>query len=105
MAGELRACLEAKGILETAAHQVATQEDLLALVKAGLGVAIIPVGTMEMNGLCRIPLKQLNLVRSVSVYTVAGRQRAIACGTLFNMLRAGDWGFNMGATRQTRACR
>jgi DNA-binding transcriptional LysR family regulator len=105
MAGELRASLEANGILETAAHQVATQEDLVALVKADFGVAIIPIGAMETNGLCRIPLKQLNLVRSVSVYNVAGRQRGIACGTLFNMLRAGDWGFNMGATRQTRACR
>ena len=105
MVGELRACLEAKGILETAAHQVATQEDLLALVKADLGVAIIPVGTMETNGLCRIPLKQLNLVRSVSVYTVAGRQRGIACATLLNMLRAADWGFNTGTNHQTKACR
>jgi hypothetical protein len=41
----------------------------------------------------------------VSVYTVAGRQRAIACGTLFNMLRAADWGFNMGVKQQTKACR
>jgi DNA-binding transcriptional LysR family regulator len=88
MVGELRACLEANGILAIAAHQVATQEDLLALVKADLGVAIIPVEAMETNGLYRIPLKQLNLVRSVSAYTVAGRQRAIACGALFNMLRA-----------------
>jgi DNA-binding transcriptional LysR family regulator len=105
MAGELRACLEANGMLDTAAHQVATQEDLLALVKADFGVAIISVGAIETDGLCRIPLKQLNLARSVSVYTVAGRQRGIACGTLFNMLRAGDWGFNTGATQPTRACR
>ena len=105
MIGELRACLEANGILETAAHQVATQEDLLALVKADLGVAIIPVGAMETNGLNRIPLKQLNLVRRVSVYTVAGRRRAIACSALFNMLRAADWGFSTGAKQQARACR
>jgi DNA-binding transcriptional LysR family regulator len=105
MAAELRACLEANGILQTAAHQVTTQEDLLALLKADLGVAIIPVGAMETNGLCRIPLKELNLMRRVSVYTVAGRQRAIACATLFNMLRAADWGFNTGAKQQRRACR
>jgi DNA-binding transcriptional LysR family regulator len=105
MVGELSACLEANGILETAAHQVATQEDLLALVKADLGVAIIPIGAMETDGLCRITLKQLNLVRSVSVYTVAGRQRAIACGTLLNMLQAADWGFNTGAKQQAGACR
>ena len=105
MVGELRACLEANGILETAAHQVATQEDLLALVKADLGVAIIPVGAVEANGICCIPLKQLNLMRKVSLYTVAGRHRAIACATLFNMLRAADWSFDTGTKQQRRAYR
>ena len=69
-----------------------------------MGVAIIPVGATETNGLCRIPLKQLNLMRSVSVYTVAGRQRAITCGTLFNMLRAADWGFHAVTKQQRRVC-
>jgi hypothetical protein len=55
---------------------------------------------METDGICRIPLKQLNLVRKVSVYTVAGRQRAVACATLFNMLRAADWGFDMPTKQQ-----
>jgi DNA-binding transcriptional LysR family regulator len=90
---ELRACLEAKGIAETASHQVATQEDVLALLKADMGVAIVPIGEVEANWICCIPLEQLNLMRKVSAYTVAGRQRAIASATLLNMLRAADWGF------------
>ena len=100
MAEELKACLEANGILYTATHQVATQEDVLALLKADLGVAIIPVGMSEAKEICRIPLKQLNLVRKVSVYTVAGRHRAIACATLFNTLRAADWGFDTRTKQQ-----
>jgi DNA-binding transcriptional LysR family regulator len=104
MVEELRARLEANGILDTA-HQVATREDVLTLLKAGLGVAIIPVGAVEANGICRIPLKQLNLVRKVSVYTVAGRHRGIACATLFNMLRAADWGFDARREQQRRAYR
>jgi DNA-binding transcriptional LysR family regulator len=96
MIEELAACREANGILDTVTHQVATQEDLLELLKADLGVAIIPVGAVETNGICQMALKQLNLVRKVSVYTVAGRHRAIACATLFNLLRAADWGFNTG---------
>ena len=96
MVEELKACLEANGILDTATHQVATQEDVLELLKADLGVAIIPVGAVETNGICRMTLKHLNLVRKVSVYAVAGRHRAIACATLFNLLRAADWGFNTG---------
>ena len=93
---ELRACLEANGILDTGMYHVATQEDLLALLKGDLGVAIIPVGAVQTDGLCRIALKHLNLVRRVSVYTVAGRHRAIACATLFNMLRAADWSCHTG---------
>jgi DNA-binding transcriptional LysR family regulator len=105
MVGELKACLEANDILDTATHQVATLEDVLALLKADLGVAIIPVGAVEANGVCCTPLKQLNLMRKVSVYTVAGRHRAIACATLFNMLRGADWSFDTGTKQQRRAYR
>jgi DNA-binding transcriptional LysR family regulator len=99
----LRACLEANGIPYTATHQVATREDLFALLKADLGVAIIPIAPTEADGLCQISLERLDLVRRVSMYTVAGRQRAIACATLFNMLRAADWRFVQEAKQQRRA--
>jgi DNA-binding transcriptional LysR family regulator len=103
MVEELKAFLEVNGIHGMVTHQVATQEDVLALLKADLGVAIIPVEAVEADWICRIPLKQLNLTRKVSVYTVAGRHRAIACATLFNMLRAADWDFNSGTKQQRRA--
>jgi DNA-binding transcriptional LysR family regulator len=99
MVEEVRGCLKANGILDAATHQVATQEDLLTLLKANMGVAIIPAGAVETSGLCRIPLNELNLVRSVSAFTVAGRRRAIACATLLNMLRAADWGSIPGRSR------
>jgi DNA-binding transcriptional LysR family regulator len=99
MAKELQARLEANGIAETVKHQVATQEDLLAFVKVELGVAIVPIGAIETDGICCIPLEKLNLVRRVSVYTVAGRQRAIASATLLNMLRAADWAFDSQTKR------
>jgi DNA-binding transcriptional LysR family regulator len=93
LAEELRARLAANGILDTAAHEAATQEDLLTLLKANIGVAVIPAGAVEMSGLRRVPLRRLNLARMVSVYAVAGRRRAVACATLLNMLRAADWSF------------
>jgi len=99
MVKELRAYLEANGIVETARYQMTTQEDVLALLKADLGVAIIPIGAIDANWMYCIPLKQLNLVRKVSAYTVAGRQRALASATLLNMMRAADWGFG-SATKQ-----
>jgi DNA-binding transcriptional LysR family regulator len=94
MVDELRASLQSNGVRRQAVHEVSTQEDLLTLLRAGLGVGIIPVGALETSGLAVMPLKQLNLARSVSVYVVAGRQRASACGTLLNMLRAADWSFD-----------
>jgi DNA-binding transcriptional LysR family regulator len=105
MAEHLNACLKANGILDTPTHQVTTQDDLLALLKADLGVAMIPVGAVETNGICLVPLERLNLARTVSVYTVAGRHREIACATLFNMLRAADWSFDIGTKQQQRAHR
>ena len=84
MAEQLSARLAAQGILDTAAHQAATQEDLLALVKANVGVAVIPTA-VEMSGLRRIRLKELNLTRVVSAYVVAGRRRSVACATLLNL--------------------
>jgi len=93
---ELRASLEANGILNIATHHVGTQEDLLSLLKAGLGVAIMPVRVVGTNGIRRIELKQLNLARKVSMYSVVGRQRTIACATLFNLLRAADWDCDTG---------
>ena len=41
-------------------------------------------------------------VRTVSVYSVAGRRRGAACATLFNMLRAADWGFESATGRKCR---
>jgi len=88
---KIKVCMEANGVLDSATHRVATQDDLLTLLKAGLGVAIVPVGAAETDGVCRVELRQLNLVRSVSAYSVGGRRRSVACATLFNMLRAADW--------------
>jgi DNA-binding transcriptional LysR family regulator len=96
MAQELSTCLQANGIVEGATHQVETRADLLASLEADLGVAIMPMRAVESNQLFCIPLKQLNLVRKVSAYAVAGRQRAIAPATLLNMLRAADWSFGRG---------
>ncbi|MCI0429934.1 MAG: LysR family transcriptional regulator [Rhodospirillales bacterium] len=72
-------------------HHVATLHDLLILIEANLGVAILPVGGARSGGVKRVPLAGLDLMRKVSVYCAAGRRRSHACTTLLNMLRAADW--------------
>src|SRR3546814_11639604 len=87
MVEELKACLDANDIVDTATHQVATQEDLLALLDANLGVAIIPDGESATHAFRRIPLMRPELARTVSASTVAGRPRVAACSTILNLLR------------------
>ena len=99
MAGDLAAHLKAVGVVDAPTHQVATQGDLLALLEANLGVAIIPVGAVRSEGLSRVPLDRLDLVRTVSVYCVAGRRRNPSCAALLNMLRAAEWRQDAAAGR------
>jgi DNA-binding transcriptional LysR family regulator len=91
MADELIECLRTKGIEATRLHRVATQSDLLTLVEANLGVAIIPTDAARSYSLNQVRLNQLDFVRKVSVYSAAGRRRGACCTTMLNMLRAADW--------------
>jgi DNA-binding transcriptional LysR family regulator len=93
MVDDLAARLRAMNIQESRTHQVATQDDLLTLLAANLGIAIVPVGAVGSQNLVRVPLNDLNLVRKVSAYGVAGRRRSASCTAFLNMLRAADWGF------------
>jgi len=97
---DIRTRLKANNILDPPTHEVGTREDQLALLNANLGVAIVTVDAAETHALRRVPLKQLDLRLTVSVYTVAGRQRGTACATLLNMLRAADWASISGETAE-----
>jgi DNA-binding transcriptional LysR family regulator len=94
MAVELFDRLRTGNVGGTCVHQVATQSDLLTLLEADLGVAIIPISAARSDGFIRVRLNGLNIARKVSVYGVAGRRRGPCCTTMLNMLRAADWHCN-----------
>jgi DNA-binding transcriptional LysR family regulator len=91
MAAALADRLNAMGLADMRRHQLASQSDVLALLEANFGVAILPVGSAQADGVRRVALLGLELTRTVSVYCVAGRRRSSAGATLLNMLRAADW--------------
>ena len=91
MAGALAHRLEALGLGEMRRHQLASQSDVLSLVEANFGVAILPVGSAQADAIRRVTLPGLDLARTVSAYCVAGRRRGSAAATLLNMLRAAEW--------------
>jgi DNA-binding transcriptional LysR family regulator len=100
MADKIADCLKDTAAGTARSLHVANLDDLLTLVEANLGVAIIPLGIGSSAGLSLVPLGGLELVRTVSVYSVAGRRRGTACATLVNMLRAADWGFESATGRK-----
>jgi DNA-binding transcriptional LysR family regulator len=94
LAADLSERLRSMGVIDMRFHEIASQSDLLTLLEANFGIAILPVSVARSNGLRRVPLTGLNLVRTVSVYCVAGRRRVPCCATLLNMLRAANWQFD-----------
>jgi DNA-binding transcriptional LysR family regulator len=72
-------------------HETAAESDLVALLEAGVGIAIVPRSTKAPNTLLRLSVESLALSRTINLYGVAGRQRTAVAATLMKMLRACDW--------------
>jgi DNA-binding transcriptional LysR family regulator len=92
---ELAAAFEAfardHGIFQTGWHCVACEQDLVALVGAGVGIGIVPRSIPCSPELCALEADGLELARTVSLYAVAGRERAPPATALMKLLRARDW--------------
>jgi DNA-binding transcriptional LysR family regulator len=82
--------LAAAGVAVDDAHRLDSLRDLEALAAAGLGAAVIPASTLRKSRLRRAPCP-FNAERTVTVYSVAGRQRSKETAALLNLLRATDW--------------
>ena len=91
MGEELSRQLSAKRSAKTIVHEVDTDQDLIALVEANLGIAIIPASGPQSAGLRHLPVRGLDLRRTVAIYGVAGRERSPGAVMLLNMIRAADW--------------
>jgi DNA-binding transcriptional LysR family regulator len=72
-------------------HEAGADADLLALIEAGLGVALMPQSARIPDNGVRIAVAKLALNRTIYLYGVAGRQRTPVASTLMKMLRAYDW--------------
>ena len=83
--------LRAQGINIERRHETGAESDLIALLEAGVGVALLPRSTKAPETLLRLMVEKLELSRTVYLYGVAGRQRTAVASTLMKMLRACDW--------------
>jgi DNA-binding transcriptional LysR family regulator len=90
-ADAIASLLREAGIDSTHGHEVASERDLVALLEANMGVAIVPRSAATTAALMRAPIAGLELNRTVYLYGVAGRQRTAVATTIMKMLRAANW--------------
>ena len=90
-AAQLTAVLGQHGIRESACDNIGSDADLVALAKAGVGVGFLPERVRLPAEVGRVAVADVDLSRTVSLTTVAGRPRTPAAAALINLLRAADW--------------
>jgi len=88
---ELLDVLRAREFDVTRFHEVSADGDLISLLEAGLGVALVPRSTQSPATLMRVAVDGVEIKRTVHLYGVAGRQRTPVASAMMKMLRAYDW--------------
>jgi DNA-binding transcriptional LysR family regulator len=72
-------------------HEISSERDLIELVEADIGVAMVPHTSPVPAGLKRTAVAGLDARRTVNLYGVAGRQRTAVASAVMRMLRGADW--------------
>ena len=87
---DLAALLRANGLDADRRHEVSSDQDLLALLEADIGIGFLP-RSVDARSLVRAAPPGFALDRTVCLYGVAGRQRSPVAATFMKMLRAAQW--------------
>ncbi|GLH76625.1 transcriptional regulator [Bradyrhizobium sp. SSBR45G] len=72
-------------------HEISSERDLIELVQADIGVAMMPHTSLVPDTLKRTAIAGLDARRTVNLYGVAGRQRTAVASAVMRMLRGADW--------------
>lgn len=88
---DLAELLRANGLNADHRHEVSSDQDLLALLEANIGIGFLPRTVSAPQTLARTSVSGLELERMVCLYGVAGRQRTPVAATFMKMLRAANW--------------
>jgi len=87
----LNAALREHGMDVDHCHEISSERDLIALLAADIGVAIIPDTSQIPDTLTRARIEGLDARRTVNLYGVAGRERTAVASAVMRMLRGADW--------------
>jgi DNA-binding transcriptional LysR family regulator len=87
----LEASLQEHGVDVHHGHQVSCERDLIALLEADIGIAMLPDTSPIPPTLRRAPVDTLDVRRTVNLYGVAGRERTAVASAVMRLLRGADW--------------
>ncbi len=90
-AGQLNAALNAGDVDLGGSHDVSCEHDLIRLLEADIGIAIMPRSASTPQSLQRAEIEGLDVKRTVQLYGVAGRERTAVASAVMKMLRSADW--------------
>lgn len=90
-AGTLAGILSHHGLSQDFQDRISSDHDLLALLAASVGVSFMPQSSIASDGVRLVQVQDLELMRPVVLYAVAGRQRSPAANGLLRLLRAANW--------------
>lgn len=90
-AADLADILVRHGMREAFQDHISSDHDLMSLLTANVGVAIMPRSARGSTELRYLSIDDLELTRQLVLYAVAGRQRSPAASGLIRLLRAANW--------------
>ncbi len=90
-ADRLNASLRNAGIDVDHSYEISSERDLIELLEADIGVAVVPRTTSLPATLTRAAVDGLDARRTVYLYGVAGRERTAVASAVMRMLRGADW--------------
>jgi DNA-binding transcriptional LysR family regulator len=90
-ADRLSASLREHGLNCDHGHQISSERDLIELLEAEVGVAVMPDTSPIPQTLRRATVDGLDARRTVHLYGVAGRERTAVASAVMRMLRGADW--------------
>ncbi|MBI5318131.1 LysR family transcriptional regulator [Bradyrhizobium sp.] len=83
--------LREHGLDVAGSHEISSERDLIELLEADIGVAVIPHTATIPRTLKRTAIEGLDARRTVHLYGVAGRERTAVASAVMRMLRGADW--------------
>ena len=83
--------LRERGLDVDRKHEISSERDLIELLEADIGVAVIPHTATMPKTLKRRAVDGLDARRTVHLYGVAGRERTPVAAAVMRMLRGTDW--------------